>query len=135
MADIQKILNQMTIEEKIGQLGQYNANLFDATQTNITGPMVQMGLTKENLKSVGSVLNCFDVDKIRAIQDRHLAEDRNKIPIIFMLDVIHGYRTIFPIPLALGSSFDPELVAECSRMASKRVSMPERLWLCHPSTL
>ena len=122
MADIQKILSQMTLDEKIGQLGQYNASLFDDTQTNITGPLTQLGLTEEDLKHVGSVLNCFDVDKIRAIQERHLAEDPNKIPIIFMLDVIHGFRTIFPIPLALGCSFDPELVAECSKMASKETS-------------
>lgn len=122
MADIQKILSQMTIEEKIGQLGQYNANLFDATETNITGPLTQMGLTEGDLVHVGSVLNCFDVDKVCAIQRRHLAEDPHKIPIIFMLDVIHGFRTIFPIPLALGCSFDAELVAECSRMASRETS-------------
>lgn len=122
MADIKKILSHMTLEEKIAQLTQCNANLFDASESDITGPLTELGLTQEDLVHVGSILNCHDVDKIRAIQQRHMAADRNKIPIIFMLDVIHGFRTIFPIPLALGCSFDAELVAQCTRMASRETS-------------
>ncbi len=71
---------------------------------------------------MGSVLNYPSVDMMRKIQDEHLANDRNKIPLMFMMDVIHGYRTIYPIPLALGCSFDTKLVEECSRMAAKEAS-------------
>ncbi len=120
--DIQKLLAQMTVDEKIGQLVQYNANLFADSDAEITGPMADLGLTKEELKYVGSVLNFSSVQEVIDIQNKHLSEDRNKIPMLFMMDVIHGFRTIYPIPLALGCSFDLGLVAEGTRMASKEAT-------------
>lgn len=122
MIDLHKLLGQMTIEEKLGQLAQYNANLFIESDADITGPLTDIGLTKEDLKNVGSVLNFENAKEVCAIQKRHLDEDRNKIPMCFMLDVVHGYRTIFPIPLALGCSFDTEMVAECTKMAAREAS-------------
>ena len=118
MIDLKKLLDQMTFEEKVGQLAQYNANVLRDTTADITGPRTHLGLSKEQLTYVGSVLNFKSPKEVRAIQDAHLAADRNKIPMIFMMDVIHGFRTIYPIPLALGCSFDTELVADCSRMAA-----------------
>lgn len=120
--DLRNLVKQMTIDEKIGQLVQYNANLFADSNVDITGPMMQIGLTKDHLINVGSVLNFADANEMRAVQDKHLSEDRNKIPMLFMMDVIHGYRTIYPIPLALGCSFDTELVEECSQMAAREAS-------------
>ena len=122
MVDLKKLLNQMTFEEKVGQLAQYNANVLQDTAADITGPRTHLGLTKEQLTYVGSVLNFKNPKEVRAIQDAHLAADRNRIPMIFMMDVIHGYRTIFPIPLAMGCSFDTQLVADCSRMAAKEAT-------------
>lgn len=122
MKDLKKLLEQMTLEEKIGQLGQYNANLFIQSGADITGPLTQAGLSEEDLKHVGSILNFKNAEEVCAIQDRHLEQDRNKIPMCFMMDVIHGYRTIYPIPLALGCSFDTDMVAECTRMASKEAA-------------
>lgn len=119
MRDFTELLKQMTVEEKIGQLAQYNANLFVKSEAEITGPMADLGLTKEDLKNVGSVLNFKSAEEACRIQKDHLENDRNKIPMMFMMDVIHGYRTIFPIPLALGCSFDTELVEKLSRMAAK----------------
>lgn len=122
MKDLKALIAQMTIEEKIGQLTQYNANLFIDSDVDITGPMANLGLTEEDLKTVGSVLNFKDAKEVCEIQRMHLEQDRNKIPMTFMMDVIHGYRTIFPIPLALGCSFDTKLVEECSRMAAKEAA-------------
>ena len=119
MADIAKLLEQMTIEEKIGQLTQYNANLFLDTAADITGPMTKLGLSQEQVNQVGSVLNFKTPLEMRAIQKMHLEQDRNKIPMLFMMDVIHGFRTIFPIPLALGCSFNPDLVGEAMKMSAK----------------
>lgn len=119
MRDFTELLKQMTVEEKIGQLAQYNANLFVKSEAEITGPMADLGLTKEDLKNVGSVLNFKSAEEACRIQKDHLENDRNQIPMMFMMDVIHGYRTIYPIPLALGCSFDTELVEELSRMAAK----------------
>ena len=122
MIDLKKLLDQMTFEEKVGQLAQYNANVLQDTTADITGPRTHLGLSKEQLTYVGSVLNFKSPKEVRAIQDAHLAADRNKIPMIFMMDVIHGFRTIYPIPLALGCSFDTDLVADCSRMAAKEAT-------------
>ena len=123
MADVKKILSGMTITEKIGQLMQHNANMFINTDANVTGNAShRMGLSQEIINNIGSVLNFSNSVEMRTIQDEHLKNDRNKIPMLFMMDVVHGFRTIFPIPLALGCSFDPELVAECSRMAAKEAT-------------
>ena len=122
MRDLKQLLAQMTLNEKVGQLTQYNANLFIESDADITGPMANMGLTQEDLKNVGSVLNFKSAKDVYEIQTKHLKEDRNKIPMTFMMDVIHGYRTIYPIPLALGCSFDTELVEECTRMAAEEAS-------------
>ena len=122
MIDLKKLLEQMTFEEKVGQLAQYNANVLQDTSANITGPRTDLGLTTEQLNYVGSVLNFKSPKEVRAIQDAHMAADRNKIPVLFMMDVIHGFRTIYPIPLAMGCSFDTDLVADCSRMAAKEAT-------------
>jgi len=120
--DLKKLISDMTFEEKVGQLAQYNADVVTDVGGEITGPLVSLGLAREDIPKVGSVLNCHDVENMLKIQREHLENDRNKIPIVFMIDVIHGYRTIFPIPLALGCSFDEEIAAECSRMAAKEAS-------------
>ncbi|MBQ2900254.1 MAG: beta-glucosidase BglX [Agathobacter sp.] len=122
MKDFRKLLSQMTIEEKIGQLTQYNANLFIQSDADITGPMADLGLTKNDLKNVGSVLNFKNAKEVYEIQKKHLEKAPHQIPMVFMMDVIHGYRTIFPIPLALGCSFDMDLVEELSRMAAKEAA-------------
>lgn len=119
---LKTLISQMTVHEKIGQLTQYNANLFLDSTAEITGPMQKLGLTKEDLAAVGSVLNFSCVEEMKAIQDEHLKNDPHKIPIVFMMDVIHGYRTIYPIPLGLVCSFDPQLAEDCSRMAAKEAS-------------
>ena len=116
---LENLLAQMTLEEKIGQLTQYNAAVLTDSSADITGPKTQMGLTDADLPRVGSVLNFSGPEEMRKIQEEHLAKDRNRIPLMFMMDVIHGYRTIYPIPLGLACSFDPELVENCSRMASR----------------
>lgn len=122
MIDLKKLLSEMTLQEKIGQLMQYNANLFAETDAEITGPMTQLGLTAEQIKYVGSTLNFSSIEQVKRIQDTHLENDPHKIPMLFMMDVIHGYRSIFPIPLGLGCSFDEGLAEECSRMAAKEAA-------------
>ncbi len=120
--NIKELISKMTVEEKIGQLLQLNANFFADSQADITGPWEKLGIDKDALKYVGSTLNFHGADEMIAIQKKHMDEDPNKIPMLFMMDVIHGYRTIYPIPLGLGASFDPELVSDCSKMAAKEAS-------------
>ncbi len=68
------------------------------------------------------MLNFNNANEMIELQKRHLQGDRNKIPMLFMMDVIHGYKTCFPIPLALGGSFDPILVEKCSALAAKEAA-------------
>ncbi len=120
--DLKALLEKMTLEQKIGQLIQLNASFFTKSESEITGPVAWFGVGDGKLCTIGSTLNFQGADEMKTIQDKHLSEDPNKIPMVFMMDVIHGFRTIYPIPLALGCSFDPELVADCSRMAAKEAS-------------
>ena len=120
--DLKQLLSQMTLDEKIGQLVQVNGILFLKDDSELTGPAAQMGISLDFRKNIGSLLNFKNAENAIKIQKKHLEEDRNKIPMIFAMDVIHGCRTIYPIPLALGASFNPELVEECSRMAAKEAA-------------
>ena len=120
--DVKKLLSEMTLKEKIGQLVQLNAVFFGQTEAEITGPAERWKLASKEVYNMGSVLNFHGAAEMKRIQDDYMAKNRLGIPLVFMMDVIHGYKTIFPIPLALGASFDPELVKECSRMAAKEAS-------------
>lgn len=117
--DLEKLLSQMTIKEKVGQLVQFNSAIFMDDNADITGPKAMLNLTDEDIYTLGSTLGTGSFETVKKIQDEHLKNDRNKIPMLFMRDVIHGIRTIYPIPLALSCSFDEDLVTECTKMASR----------------
>lgn len=119
MTDLKNLLAEMSLQDKIGQLTQYNANLFLDTQAQITGPQAKLGLTEEDLARVGSVLNFSTPEEMLSIQEKHLENDPHRIPMVFMMDVIHGYRTIYPIPLGLACSFDPGLHRDCAALAAR----------------
>ena len=121
MKDIKSLVKNMTVEERVGQLIQLNASFF-GTDSELTGPAQQWGLTKDQLATIGSCIGGNDAATIRRIQEEHLKNDPNGIPLAFMMDVIHGYRTIYPIELGLSGSFDPDLVIECTEMAAKEAS-------------
>lgn len=108
----------MSVKQKIGQLVQYNATVFGMFGAEITGPINKIEFTEEEVINIGSVLNFTSASEVKIIQDLHLEKDPNKIPMLFMMDVIHGYRTIYPIPLALGCTFNPKLVKKCAEVAA-----------------
>ena len=119
---LKALLDGMTLEEKAGQLTQCNAGQFISTNAEITGPEGQP-LPAEDLNRVmGSVLTFENARQARHLQDMHLAADRNRIPLLLMVDVIHGMKTTYPIPLAIGCSFDDELAAECAGMAGREAA-------------
>ena len=120
--DLQALLAQMTLDEKIGQLVQTNGIMFLRDDTELTGPAAELKIDLDYRKNIGSLLNFKNADNAIEIQTKYMQQNRNKIPMLFAMDVIHGCRTIYPIPLALGASFDPELVEECSAMAAKEAA-------------
>lgn len=108
---LQALLQEMTLEEKIGQLVQLDGACF-GTDAMAVGPREALGITEETVRNCGSVLNVLGAEKVHEIQDRHLAQSRLKIPLLFMADVIYGYQTVFPIPLGLGATWNPDLIRE-----------------------
>ena len=121
----------MTLEEKIGQMNQYNGFY------NATGPAPEVGDQKvkyENVKKglVGSMLNVRGVDEVRAFQKLAVEESRLGIPIIFGFDVIHGYKTTFPIPLAESASWNLDLIEKSARMSAKEASAAGLNWTFAP---
>lgn len=120
---LEKLLSNMTIDEKVGQLMQF-AGHFYATNDNkdpVTGPD-DLQVSTKAVNHSGSVLGSAGAERNREIQERYLAQSRLKIPLLFMADVINGFRTIFPIPLGLGASWDPKLVEQAQAVSAKEAS-------------
>ena len=104
--DVEELLKEMSLQEKIFQLEQFNSVLLKPLEGwDATGPMKDLGVTERDLKDTGSLLNSMGVKRMKDIQKDFLAKNENKIPLAFMHDVIHGYRTIYPINLGLACSF------------------------------
>lgn len=106
--EILELLNKMTLDEKIGQMIQIKVN--EARNEN-----------KDLIYNVGSILNSVGAKNVKKIQSEYLSKNRLKIPLLFMADIINGYKTIFPSPLAQGCSWNMEVIrriAEISRNES-----------------
>src|SRR5580700_3854893 len=103
MTRIESLISAMTLSEKLGQL------TMTACGYAVTGPVIA-GDSTEAIKSgaIGSLLNLVGADHIREMQELALQHSRLKIPLLICLDVIHGLRTLFPIPLAEAAMFDPD---------------------------
>ena len=119
---VKELLSKMTFAEKIGQMNQLSGDFFAGSDSEITGPLKQYHLSVKELYQTGSVLGVSGYDAVRKIQTDYLQYSRLKIPLLFMADVVHGYRTIFPIPLALAASFDPQLVKKTSDVLSREAA-------------
>lgn len=121
--DLKELLNSMTIEEKVGQLFQLAPFFFsDNNKGEITGPMKDMGISSDTINNSGTVLGISGAKEMKEIQKAYLEKNEKKIPLLFMADVIHGYRTIYPIPLGLGCTWDVELAEESARVAAKEAA-------------
>lgn len=128
---VTNLLSQMTLEEKIGQMNQYNG-FYDATGPAPDGE--DQKIKYENVKNglVGSMLNVRGVDEVRAFQKLAVENSRLGIPIIFGFDVIHGYKTVFPIPLAESASWDLDIIEMSAKMSAKEASAAGLNWTFAP---
>jgi beta-glucosidase len=120
---VEKLIVQMTLDEKIGQMSQLEVGMVG---------------TEENLKKAvregrcGSLLNCSGVERVNELQRVAVKESRLGIPLILGRDVIHGYRTVFPIPLGMAASWDPEIVKKAFRIAATEASSQGIRWSFAP---
>ncbi|MCH7415586.1 beta-glucosidase BglX [Belliella sp. R4-6] len=121
------VLSLMTLEEKLGQLNLPAAG-------DITTGQAESSNIAEKIKQgkVGGLFNLKSASKIREVQRIAVEESRLKIPLLFGMDVIHGYETLFPIPLGLSSSWDMELVEKSARIAAIEASADGINWTFSP---
>ncbi|RRJ64912.1 beta-glucosidase BglX [Paenibacillus oralis] len=117
---LEAYVEQMTLAEKIGQLLQLAVSFFEGAETEgeITGPMEVLGVSEENVRNTGSVLGLSGAQEAINIQQAHLRKNRLGIPLLIMADIIHGYKTIFPVPLAIGCSWDLKLAERSAEIAA-----------------
>lgn len=115
---VDELLSKMTLHEKVGQMNQLSGGAWLA-ETAAKG-------------EVGSILNCVDPAEINAVQRAAVEESRLGIPILVSRDVIHGFRTIFPIPLGLASTFDTEIVEKGARIAAVEATASGVRWTFSP---
>lgn len=121
--NIEKLLEDMTLREKIGQLLQLAPVFLNKDkQGEITGPMFDMGISQEDINNTGSVLGISGAAEMKEIQAQYLKNNRHNIPLVFMADIIHGYKTIFPVPLALGCSWELETAYKTARVSAKEAT-------------
>lgn len=118
--NIDEVIQEMSVLDKARQLTQIIAVfLKQESEAEITGMKDSLGVEMEDLKESSSILNFMYGGEMSEIQKEYLEKSVKKIPLVFMQDVIHGYRTIFPIPLAMGASFDAKLTEDCMEMSAK----------------
>lgn len=118
-----ELFNSLSLEEKIGQLIQLNPDFFSRNNAIKTGPISSIGIDENMIPYVGSILNATNAQDIRTIQNEYLKKSKHKIPLLFMADIINGYKTVFPIPIALGCSFDFQMVEETAEIAAKEAAV------------
>src|SRR5690606_12857302 len=128
-AKADSVLALMTLEEKIGQLNLSAAGDFTTGQASSSN-------IAEKIKAgqVGGLFNIKSVEKVRDVQRVAVEESRLGIPLIFGMDVIHGYETIFPIPLGLSSSWDMNLIKKSAQLAAKEATADGINWTFSPMT-
>ncbi|MFD2744537.1 MULTISPECIES: beta-glucosidase BglX [Sphingobacterium] len=121
------LMSKMTLQEKIGQL-----NLVTAGEA-VTGSVVSTGVEQKIAEGkIGGIFSLSTPEKTRRAQEIAMKQSRLKIPIIFGMDVIHGYRTAFPIPLGLAASWDLDLIQQTARIAAKEATADGIHWAFSP---
>ncbi len=126
-AFIDELMGKMTLEEKLGQLN------LPASDDIVTGEAKNSNIGERVAKGqVGGVFNIKGAAKIRDLQRVAVEESRLGIPLIFGMDVIHGYQTVFPIPLALSCSWDMDAIEKSARIAAKEASASGIAWTFSP---
>jgi beta-glucosidase len=126
-AYITALMAKMTLDEKIGQLNLASVG-FD-----VTGPILSEGVDQKIEKGlIGGVFNTYTPQAVRKLQDIAVNRSRLKIPLLFGYDVVHGHKTIFPIPLGLSATWDMNIIEGSARVAAKEASADGLNWTFSP---
>ncbi len=106
-SDLENLLKDMSLDEKIMQLVQLPGQTYEENAA-VTG-MADSDVSEETKMLAGSTLGLYGAEKIKKIQKEYMEKHPHHIPLLFMLDVIHGHKTVFPCPIAQGATFDPDI--------------------------
>lgn len=125
---VDSLLSEMTLEEKIGQL-----NLVPVDGSAMTGPVTESATGDRIAKGeIGALLNVMSPAKMLELQQAAVTESRLGIPLLFGMDVIHGYNTVFPIPLGLSATWNPESIERSARISAVEASAQGVNWTFSP---
>lgn len=124
ISKLRELLNDMSLTEKIGQMVQLRETFYqDDIEHVLTGPAKEMNISPEIIKNAGSILSVDGTEELIRIQKNYMKNQPHHIPLLFMMDVIHGLKTIFPIPLGQAATFEPKLVKRCAEAMAKEASV------------
>lgn len=117
---LKELLADMSLQEKADQMLQITGKFYQMdTNSVLTGPVSDMGLTEQDINMAGSILSTYGAEEVKRIQKNYMEKQPHHIPLLFMMDIIHGMKTVFPMPLGIGASFEPELARRCAEAAAK----------------
>ncbi len=119
--ELKQLLSEMSLEEKIEQMIQFHGGFYGDVKL-ITGPGHDYTVKPDQQWRIGTVLGESGYEHLKQLQEGFMEKQPHRIPAIFMSDVIHGYRTIYPVPLGQGASFDPDLTRELANATAKEAS-------------
>ncbi|MBU1345439.1 MAG: beta-glucosidase BglX [Alphaproteobacteria bacterium] len=125
---VQDLLGRMTLDEKIGQLNQVPGGRQRALNSRLDAA----ALERVRRGEIGSFLHVAGAAQIRELQRVAVEESRLGVPLLFGMDVVHGYKTLFPVPLALAASWDPALVEQTARVAAVEATAAGLNWTFSP---
>ncbi|QQL49137.1 beta-glucosidase BglX [Mucilaginibacter ginkgonis] len=124
---VSQLMSKMTLDEKIGQLNLVTSG--QATTGAVVNNGVEAGIKAGN---IGGIFGLYGVDKVRKVQELAVNNTRMHIPLIFGLDVIHGHRTIFPIPLGMSATWDMPLIERAAKIAASEATAEGLNWVFSP---
>lgn len=121
---LKALLDDMSLQEKIDQMLQLMGAFYQEDMEGVlTGPARDMGVGREDIWQAGSILGTYGAAKLKKLQKEYMEKQPHHIPMLFMMDVIHGMKTIFPMPLAQGATFEPELSEKCASAAAREAAV------------
>ena len=126
---VRDLLSRMALDEKIGQMHQPAGGRQKALNSKIDA--AALDLVRKG--GVGSYLHVAGAQFLRDLQKVAVEESRLKVPLLFAIDVVHGYRTLYPVPLAMAATFGPESYRACARMAAVETSVAGLHWTFAPA--
>lgn len=122
--ELRNLLDDMSLKEKVCQMLQITGSFYQSDIENVlTGPAGTLGVTGEDIRMAGSILGTYGAEQLIRLQKEYMEKQPHHIPMLFMMDVIHGMKTVFPAPLAQGAAFDPDLSEKCASAAAKEAAV------------